>query len=148
MSLYFHQTVATVVERDGFFLMVEEDVDGRVVLNQPAGHVEPGETLMEAAIRETLEETAWHVELTGFIGLHQYTPPGADRCFMRACFSARAGRHEAWRDLDTDIIRPLWLSREELLKYHKALRSPLVLTAVEDYLAGHIHPLAIVKSLP
>lgn len=147
MSSFFHHTVATVVERDGFFLMVEENVDGRIVLNQPAGHIEPGESLFDAALRETLEETAWHVELKEFIGLYQYTPKSGELCFLRCCFSAVATRHEAWRELDADIIRPLWLSHEELKKYHKALRSPLVLQAVEDYLCGQRHPLSLVKRL-
>jgi len=146
MSFFFHQTVATVVERDGFFLMVEEIVSNRVVINQPAGHLEPGESLLEAAVRETLEETAWHVQVQEFIGLYQYTPDSGDKCFMRCCFSAVATRHEAWRELDEEIVRPIWLSYDELKKYHKMLRSPLVLQAVEDYLAGQRYPLSLIKS--
>jgi len=142
---YFHQTVATVVARDDHFLMVEEEAEGRIVLNQPAGHVEPGESLLAAALRETLEETAWQVELTGFIGLYQYTPPAGDLCFIRSCFSARPQRHEAWRELDSGIIRAHWLSHAELLRYRRRLRSPLVLAAVEDYLQHGPMPLQRVQ---
>ncbi|MGH8491858.1 MAG: NUDIX hydrolase [Moraxellaceae bacterium] len=140
-----HITVAVVVERDGRFLCVEEKAElGRVVYNQPAGHVEKGETLEQAAVRETLEETAWDVTLTAFLGLYVYTPPfNQDLTYYRACFLAEAVTHHAERTLDDGILRAVWLSRDELADTGR-LRSPLVLKCVEDALAGQSFPLALV----
>jgi 8-oxo-dGTP pyrophosphatase MutT (NUDIX family) len=140
-----HVTVAVVIERDGRFLMVEENAEqGRVVYNQPAGHVEQGETLEQAAVREALEETGWDVRLTGFLGLYVYTPAfNRDLTYYRACFHAETVLHHPERKLDDGILRAAWLSRDELAGCER-LRSPLVLQCVDDALAGQRYPLAIV----
>ncbi|MCC2638185.1 MAG: hydrolase [Moraxellaceae bacterium] len=140
-----HVTVAVVVERDGRFLVVEESAEqGRVVYNQPAGHVEKGETLEQAAVREALEETGWDVRLTGFLGLYVYTP-AFDRnlTYYRACYRAEAVTHHADRVLDEGILRAAWLTRDELADCGR-LRSPLVLKCVEDAAAGIDYPMDIV----
>lgn len=135
-----HVTVATVVERDGRFLLVEECADGRLVYNQPAGHLDANETLQAAAIRETLEETAWQVELRGVVGLALYKAPANGITYMRTTFVATA-LQQLDLPLDKDIERALWLSYEEMLASSAKMRSPLVITTVEQYLAGNCYPL-------
>ena len=146
-------TVATVVVRDGCFLMVEEDVRGALVLNQPAGHLEPDETLIEAARRETLEETGWDVEPTTFIGAYQWKAPvNADgtggRHYLRMAFAAELGRHHPQRALDDGIHRVLWLPPEQLLAEQARHRSPLVWRVVADFLAGRRFPLHTLNHVP
>ena len=146
-------TVACVVVRDGRLLMVEEQVRGRVVLNQPAGHLEPDESLLEAARRETLEESGWHVEPVAFIGAYQWTSPadGADdagRHYLRMAFAAEPLRHEPGRALDEGILQALWLTPEELRAQSGRHRSPLVWRVVEDFLGGRRHPLDAVQTEP
>lgn len=145
MSWEPHVTVAVVVERDGRFLLVEEVSDrSAVVLNQPAGHVEQGETLEQAAVREALEETGWEVTLTAFLGLYVYTPPHKpDLTYYRACFLADAARHHPQRALDDGILRAVWMSLDELASSDR-LRSPLVLKCVQDAVAGQRFPLGLV----
>ena len=106
-------TVATVVVRDGRFLQVEESIGGRLLLNQPAGHLEPEESLLQAAVRETLEETGWDVRLTQFIGTYQWVAP-TGQCFLRFAFVADALAHHPERSLDTGVVRALWMTPEEL----------------------------------
>lgn len=138
-------TVAAVVPRDdGRFLLVEERVRGQLVLNQPAGHLEPAETLVQAAVRETLEEAAWEIEPEAYLGTYQWTAPDGAH-FLRFAFIARATRHHADRALDDGIVAALWLGPEELRARSDQLRSPLVLRAVEDYLAGVRLPLEAVR---
>jgi len=139
-----HVTVATVVVRDGCVLLVEEAIDGRQVLNQPAGHLEPGETLSEAACRETLEETGWTVRLSAFIGTYQWTAPDGTP-FLRFAYAAEPLSHDPNRPLDDGILRALWLTPAELKADPARLRSPLVWEVVADYLAGQRHPLSIVR---
>jgi ADP-ribose pyrophosphatase YjhB (NUDIX family) len=141
-----HVTVATVVPRDGRFLLVEEDVRGRVVLNQPAGHLDPDETLQAAAVRETLEETGWDVELTCLLGVQQWHSPSA-RQFVRFTFAAQALRHDPARPLDDGILRALWMTREEIAAAGPRLRSPMVLASVDDWLAGRRLPLDAIRLL-
>ena len=139
-----HVTVATVVVRDGRLLLVEEAIDGRQVLNQPAGHLEPDETLAEAACRETLEETGWTVRLSAFIGTYQWTAPDGTP-FLRFAYAAEPLSHDPARLLDDGILRALWLTPAELKADPSRLRSPLVWEVVADYLAGQRHPLSIVR---
>jgi 8-oxo-dGTP pyrophosphatase MutT (NUDIX family) len=139
--------VATIVEQDGRFLFVEEEADGRAVFNQPAGHLDPGETLLDAARRETLEESGWHVEPTGLVGIYLVEPPGSTITYQRFCFRARALRHDPARALDKEIIRAVWLTRDELVDERARHRSPLVLRCVDDYIAGHNYPLALIHDL-
>lgn len=145
MPWFPHKTVSTVIERDGRFLMVEEVVDGRTVFNQPAGHLEPGESLAEAAVRETLEETGWEVELEAVLGVYQNTSTSSGTCYIRTCYIARPLRHWPDRPLDSGIVRACWMSRSDLLKHQDALRGPVVLTVVDDYLSGQRFALDAVK---
>lgn len=142
-----HVTVATVVARDGRFLLVEESIGGRTVLNQPAGHWEAGETLLQAAVRETLEETAWEVEPSALLGVYEYQPPDLPYGFLRFAFLAEPRRHHAGRALDTGIARALWLTPAELQAEGHRHRSPMVLRCVEDALAGRRFPLSVLAHL-
>jgi 8-oxo-dGTP pyrophosphatase MutT (NUDIX family) len=141
-------TVATVVVREGRLLVVEEQVHGQAVLNQPAGHLEPDESLLDAALRETLEETGWDVTLTGFIGAYQWTAPGDGRHFLRMAFAAEPRHHHPERPLDEGILRALWLTPEELQAQSSRHRSPMVWKVVEDYLAGRRFPLQALTHCP
>ena len=141
-----HVTVATVVPRDGRFLLVEEDVRGQIVLNQPAGHLDPDETLQAAAVRETLEETGWDVALTCLLGVQQWSAPSG-RQFVRFTFAAEAVHHDPERSLDTGILRALWLSRDDIAAARDRLRSPMVLASVDDWLGGRRLPLDAVSYL-
>lgn len=133
--------------RDGRLLVVEETVAGRLVINQPAGHLEPDETLVDAAVRETLEETGWTVRPTAFIGAYQWkSPRGADgnggRHYLRMAFAADALAHDPQQPLDRGIARALWLTPAELEAERPRHRSPLVWQAAEDFLAGRRFPLS------
>ena len=134
-------TVATVVVRDGRVLVVEEEVGGERVLNQPAGHLEPDESLVAAALRETLEETGWDVSLTAFIGASPWKAPADGRHFLRIAFAAEPLRHHPARPLDDGIVQALWLTPGELAAESARHRSPLVWRAVEDFLSGRRFPL-------
>ena len=137
-------TVATIVARDGRFLVVEECVRGEHVLNQPAGHLENGESLATAACRETLEETGWSVELRHLVGVYQWLS-GSGETFVRFTFAAEALHHDAGRPLDDGILRALWLTRDEIAAGRP--RSPMVLRGIDDWLAGQRLPLAAVQAL-
>lgn len=148
MSWSAHVVVACIVERDGRFLLVEERINqGVTVLNQPAGHWEANETLIEAAKREALEETGWEVEPTAVLGIYEFQPPELDYSFLRIAFIAKAIRHHADRALDHGIIGPLWLTREELRDQSARHRSPSVMRCVEDYLKGQSCPLSMIAHL-
>jgi 8-oxo-dGTP pyrophosphatase MutT (NUDIX family) len=145
MTWHPHITVATVVELDGRFLMVEVSKGGRLVLNQPAGHLEPDETLRQAAVRETLEETGWDVSLRGLVGVYLYTAPSNGVTYQRVCFAAEAIRHHPGCALDEGIVRAIWLTRDELAAQPDRWRSELILRCVDDYLTGPIFDLAVVR---
>ncbi|KAF1056720.1 MAG: Phosphatase NudJ [Pseudomonas delhiensis] len=140
-----HVTVATIVEDQGRFLFVEEIASGAQVLNQPAGHLEADESLIEAALRETLEETGWDVEITALTGIYLYTAPSNGVTYQRVCFAARPLKHDPQRPLDDGIIGPKWLTREELQACQGQWRSHLVARCVDDYLSGERYPLGLIK---
>jgi len=142
-----HVTVAAVLERDGRFLLVEERVKGRKVINQPAGHLEDGESLAEAVIRETREETRWRMEPTELIGVYRRRNPENGDTFMRVCFTGRLLEEDVSGDLDDGILRTLWLGREEIAAENGRLRSPMVLRCVDDYRNGQRFPLSLITDL-
>jgi ADP-ribose pyrophosphatase YjhB (NUDIX family) len=129
-------TVAAVAENAGRFLVVEERINRRLVFNQPAGHVESGETLLEAVVRETREETAWRFEPRSLIGVYLWRNPSSGRRVLRFAFAGVVSDHDPAQRLDRCIVRTHWLNRTELEQRHARLRSPLVLRCVHDYLAG------------
>ena len=137
-------TVAAVIERDGKFLLVEEMQDGRRVLNQPAGHLDPGETLIAACAREVLEETAHRFEPTALVGIYRWFYQPADVTFLRFCFSGKILEIED-KPLDREILALHWLSPEELKAKSGMHRSPLVQQCVDDYLAGRNFPLTVLS---
>jgi len=147
MSYQIHLTVATVIHRDGKFLMVRERDQGREVINQPAGHVEPGETLQQAALRETLEETGWHVSLTAFLGISTYHSPPHDLTYYRMSFAADPLQPAPGAVLDSDVIAAEWLTPEDLAAEAERLRSPLVMSTLETFLSGRHYPLDIIDNL-
>lgn len=146
-----HLTVATVIEKDGKYLFVEEHTDGVVhsVYNQPAGHVEYAETLVAAAERETLEETGYVVTIEHLIGIYTYIPPAApQRTYIRFCFLAQLTANEPQNtELDPDILRTVWMTAEQLQLSARA-RSPLVYQAIQDYEAGKSIPLSYLYEHP
>lgn len=139
--------VAAIVERDGRFLLVEEEADGRHVFNQPAGHLDEGESLVNAVVRETWEETAWRVEPTALIGVYRWPKPNSDITFLRFCFAARAISHDTTATLDKDILRAVWLTPAEIESLGERLRSPLVMRCLRDYQSGRRFDLSVLQDL-
>jgi 8-oxo-dGTP pyrophosphatase MutT (NUDIX family) len=138
-------TVAAVIERDGRFLLVEELANGRRVLNQPAGHLDPGESLVAAVAREVLEETAHVFRPTGLVGVYRWIYDKEDVTFLRFCFSGEASGFDPGRTLDKEILALHWLTPDELKSRSPMHRSPLVQRCVEDYLAGRRYPLELLS---
>ena len=137
-------TVATVVARDGAFLLVEETTRAGVRFNQPAGHLEPGETLIDAAVRETLEETGHHVRPVALVGIYRWQAPETGATFLRFAYAADVLGHDRERPLDEGILRTHWLTYEALVGCRERHRSPLVLRCVDDFRAGRRHPADLV----
>lgn len=140
-------TVAAIVQRDDQFLIVEERIRGALVFNQPAGHVEDGESIIDAAVRETLEETAWHFTPRHLLGLYLWRNPASGDSVLRAAISGEVTRHEAGRRLDTGIVAARWMTRDALLATPGRLRSPLVMRCIDDHLAGRRHDLSSLHHL-
>ncbi|GGP21433.1 NUDIX hydrolase [Silvimonas iriomotensis] len=139
-------TVAAVIERDGRFLFVQERIQGAFKLNQPAGHLEQHESIIDAAVRETLEETAFHFVPQWLTGIYQWTPPERPQLtYLRFTFTGAITGFEADRVLDDPIVQTVWLTRDELAARKDEHRSPLVLACVDDYLAGRRYPLDILQ---
>ena len=145
-------TVAAVIERDGRFLMIEEETSEGLRINNPAGHLDPGETPAEGCAREALEETAWHFRPTHLLGVYisrfQRSTTGEDITYLRFAFTGELGEEEEGRALDFGIVRTLWMTAEELRATADRHRSPLVLKCLEDYLAGVRYPMSAVYSDP
>ena len=140
-------TVAAIAEAGGRFLVVEERINQRLVFNQPAGHVENGESLLTAVVREAREETAWRFEPESLIGVYLWRSPDSGVTTMRFAFSGIVDDHRAAQPLDYGIVGTHWLSRTDLLEREQRLRSPLVLRCIDDYLDGKRQPLVSVAHL-
>ncbi len=138
-------TVAAVIERDGRFLLVEEHTPEGLRFNQPAGHLEPGESLLEAAAREALEETAQRFVPEYLVGIYQWTRPQGDITYLRFAYGGRIEGDEPGRKLDDGIVRAVWMTIDEVRATAGRHRSPLILLCIEDWLAGQRHPLSLVR---
>ena len=147
MSNDIKVTVAAVIERDGRFLIVEEQTDDGIRLNQPAGHLEPDESIVSGARRETLEETACHFEPEALVGIYRWCYPRTGVVYVRFAFTGKLGQHETQRPLDEGILRAVWLTAEELRSQADRHRSPLVLRCIDDYLMGRRFPLDLLADL-
>lgn len=143
-----HATVAAIVEREGRFLFVEELSQGKRVFNQPAGHVEEGESLLQATVRETLEESAWKVRPKALLGVYIYKAPSNGVTYYRYCFVCDAVEEMLNLELDSDILAAHWFTLEEIKVKQGLLRSPLVMKCLEDYLAGKRYPLDLIYEHP
>jgi 8-oxo-dGTP pyrophosphatase MutT (NUDIX family) len=135
-------TVAAVIERDGRFLLIQEKIRDQLVLNQPAGHLDPGESLAAACRREAMEETAHHFEPTALVGIYRWRDPRRDFTFLRFAFRGNVGAAEN-RPLDKEIVAVHWLTPEEIRRRRAEHRSPLVQQCVDDFLAGRSYPLEV-----
>lgn len=136
-------TVAVICEKNGHFLMVEEKVHGRICFNQPAGHLEDNESLVEAAVRECREETAYTFSPRALIGLYRWRNTEKNDTYLRATFYGEYSGPEAGQALDNDIIAAHWMTFDEIRAHKAALRSPLVLRSLEDFLSGKRYPLEL-----
>jgi len=140
-------TVAAVVEQDGKFLLVEEETNEGVMFNQPAGHLEEGETLLEAAVREVQEETAYQFQPEALLGVYHWKHPRKDITYLRFAFIGKVDGHDADQPLDEGILRAVWMTPEEIRAAADRHRSPQVLTCIEHYLAGQRFPLSVLTHL-
>lgn len=138
-------TVAALIERDGRFLLVEEETDDGIRFNQPAGHLDEGESLVAACAREALEETAWQFTPTTLVGVYQWPRPQRDITYLRFAFAGVLGHHDALRPLDQGILRAVWLTPEEIKATQARHRSPLIWQCVQDFLAGRRFPLDLIR---
>lgn len=138
-------TVAAIAEDNGRYLLVEEDVDNLIVFNQPAGHLEKNETLLDAVKREVMEETAREFEPQSLVGVYLYPNPHRDIMYLRFCFAGRCIQHHADEPLDDGIIRAVWMTRDEIEANHEKMRSPMVRRCIDDYLAGKRYPLELLN---
>ncbi|MEZ5540627.1 MAG: NUDIX hydrolase [Pseudomonadota bacterium] len=142
-----HVTVAAILEQDGRFLLVQERVAGRSVLNQPAGHLEDDESLIAAVIRETREESGWDFAPDRITGIYRWRMPERHQTYLRVAFAGRGLAHDPHCDLDAGIERTLWLTAAEVRARADQLRSPLVQRTIDDYLAGADYPLALLTDI-
>ncbi len=139
-------TVAAVVEHNGRFLFVEEEADGLVVINQPAGHLDPNESLLHAVSREVLEETRYRFTPKALVGIYLWPHETKDITYLRIAFTGEITGEDTGRELDVGILRPLWLTLEELQQQAKRHRSVMVARCVDDYCAGKRFPLELLAS--
>ena len=142
-------TVAAVIERDGRFLLVEEETANGLRLNNPAGHLDCGETPEQACTRETLEETAYGFTPSALVGIYlsrQRAANGDDTTYLRFAFCGTLGDCDLQRTLDTGIVRTLWLTADEVRASAARHRSPVLVQCMEDYLRGTRYPLALIQT--
>lgn len=142
-----HMTVAAVIEHDRRYLMVEEVAEGERVLNQPAGHLEPGERLADAVVREALEEARVHFRPEHLIGIYRWVNPRNDETHVRVAFTGSVQGSDPGRELDSPIIAAHWLSYEEVQSRRERLRSPLVLGCLDDHRLGRRYPIDMLRDL-
>jgi 8-oxo-dGTP pyrophosphatase MutT (NUDIX family) len=142
-----HATVAAIVEDQGKFLLVEEETDRGNRYNQPAGHLEDNESLLAAVVRETMEETAYTFHPEALLGIYHWKHEHNNSTYLRFAYIGRVSNHQATRALDEGIIRSVWMTAEEMRNQAMLMRSPQVLTCVEDYLAGKRYPLDTITHL-
>jgi 8-oxo-dGTP pyrophosphatase MutT (NUDIX family) len=140
-------TVAAIVEREGKFLLVEEETTEGIRLNQPAGHLEDGETMLQAVIRETFEETAYRYKPESLLGVYQWRHPDKNITYLRFAFIGTVSDHDPLQTLDDGIIRAVWMNPEEIRASATVHRSPQVLACIEHYLAGQRFPLSVLTHL-
>ena len=143
-----HATVAAIIERDNKFLMVEEQVDGIRVINQPAGHLDPDESLLDAVIRETREETAWRFSPEAITGIYLWKHPVNGESYLRIAFCGQCDDFDSEQALDEGILHAVWKSRDDLVHQEQQLRSPMVLNCIDDYLTGKRFPLDLLANVP
>lgn len=141
-----HVTVSTVIEDNNRFLMVEEQVEGQIVWNQPAGHLEADESLIDAARRETLEETGHDVTIDSLLGIYQSKSGAKNDTYLRICFIGTALGFDPELPLDTGIIRACWLTRAEIEEKRAEMRSPTVISVIDDYINGIQYPLSLIHT--
>jgi NADH pyrophosphatase NudC (nudix superfamily) len=141
-----HVTVAAIIEREHRFLLVEEETDNGIAFNQPAGHLEPGESLINAVQREVREETAWQFTAEYITSIQLWRKAPDSPSFLRVCFAGTCDDYQAEQALDKGIIRTHWLTRDEIITKKSQLRSPLVLTTIDQYLNGEQYPLSLLKT--
>ncbi len=139
-------TVAGVIEHDGRFLFVEEEADGRVVINQPAGRLDPDESLLHAVAREVLEETRYRITPTALVGIYLWPHETKNITYLRFAFAGEITGEDKERRLDTGILRPLWLTPDELQREADRHRNQLVSRCVADHRAGKRYPLELLTS--
>ena len=142
-----HATVAAIVEDNGKFLLVEETTDRGNRFNQPAGHLEDNESLIEAVIRETLEETAYTFNPEALLGIYHWKHEHNDTTYLRFAYIGSVTNHQPNLALDEGIIRAAWMTIDEIRSNAALMRSPQVLTCIEDYLNGQQFPLSVVTHL-
>lgn len=140
-------TVAAIIEQNGKFLLVEEKTNRGNRYNQPAGHLEDNETLIQAVIRETMEEAAYEFTPEALLGIYQWKHPHNDTTYLRFAFIGKAGVHFPMQELDEGIVQALWMGIDEIRDKQNLMRSPQVLTCIEDYLSGKIYPLEVITNL-
>ena len=140
-----HVTVAAIIHQEGRFLLVEENDNDKIVINQPAGHLENNESLIEAVIRETLEETRWELSPSYISGIYRWIHDNGET-YLRICFVGDVVKEHKELNLDTGIERAIWLTKQEVYE-HPRLRSPLVIKSIRDYLNGEKYPLSLIQDI-
>ncbi len=141
-----HVTVAAVIEKNNSFLLVEEHTNNGIAFNQPAGHLENGESIITAVSREVNEETAWQFEAESIIAIQLWRKTSDYPSFLRVCFAGKVHSHNPEQKLDDDIIATHWLTRDQIFDKQSQLRSPLVLKTIDVYLKGQRYPLSLLET--